>query len=152
MRRFMRGRVMRWIIRLLVVWVILGGLFYMFGMQVLIDAMNEKTRAEGYQQCMAQLTNDKTIGHANSPLNLEQGTNYCHCVSDTLTLTKEDMMELVKQRVQMKEQTPPAGFTKRAQELANNCTTELQRNLGFLPAESAAPAATPESSDLIPLN
>jgi hypothetical protein len=135
---------MRWLLRLLLFWAITAPLFYVFGLPYLLDMLSKKAQADAYTQCQQQLTKEGLVGSKNSPLNEQQGVGYCHCVSNRLILTKNDVFDLVQKK-------SPAALTALSESIAKQCNTDLQRMLGFLPAEpTATPVAAP-SSEMTPL-
>lgn len=122
---------MRWLVRLLIFWAITAPLFYLFGLPYLLDLLSKKAQTQAYDQCTAQLAKDGMTGKPDSPVTKERGEKYCHCVSDGLILTKNDVFDLMQRK-------PPAGLTARGQAQADTCTRTLQEELN-----SAAPAVTP---------
>jgi hypothetical protein len=121
---------MRWLIRMLLFWAITAPLFYLFGLPYLIDSLSNKAQTQGYAQCLAQLKNDGTAGGLNSPLTDFQGEKYCHCVSDRLIFTKNDVLDAVQKK-------PPAALNALAQSFADGCNAELKKMMGLTPATPA---------------
>lgn len=134
---------MRWLLRLLLFWAVCAPLFYMFGLPYLLDMLSKKAQGEAYAQCQQQLAKEGLIGSKNSPLNEQQGVGYCHCASDRLILTKNDVFDLVQKK-------PPAALTALSESISKQCNTDLQRMLGFLPPEPP-PATSAPASDMVPL-
>ena len=118
---------MRWLIRMLLFWAITAPLFYLFGLPFLIDMLSKKAQAQGYEQCATQLKTDGTAGGLNSPLTQAQGEKYCHCVSDRLIFTKNDVLDAVQKK-------PPAALNALAQSLADGCNAQLKEMMGLTPA------------------
>lgn len=137
---------MRWLLRLLLFWAISGPLFYMFGLPYLLDMLSKKAQTDAYTQCQQQLAKEGLVGSKNSPLNEQQGIGYCHCASDRLILTKNDVLDLVQKK-------PPVALTALSESIAKQCNTDLQRMLGFLPPEPQnQPTATPAAQEeMVPL-
>lgn len=118
---------MRWLLRLIVFWAISAPLFYVYGLPAMLDMLTEKARTESFDQCLAELTNQKQIGSANSPLSQQQGEQYCLCISARLIFSRADLMDVLQQK-------QPSALQAQAQSLSEHCTRELQQSLGFLPA------------------
>lgn len=118
---------MRWLLRLLLFWVITAPLFYLFGMPFMLDMMTKKTKNDAYTQCITTMTNEKQIGSPNSPLTQAQGEGYCTCVSGNLAFTQADLRDVLFKR-------QPAALSSLASAQAERCNRELQQSLGFLPA------------------
>jgi hypothetical protein len=136
---------MRWLLRLLLFWAITAPLFYVFGLPYLLDMLSKKTQAEAYAQCQQQLLKEGLIGSKNSPINEQQGVGYCHCASDHLILTQNDVFDLVQKK-------PPAALTALSESISRKCNTDLQRMLGFLPPESTPATGAPAHGDgMVPL-
>jgi hypothetical protein len=122
---------MRWLIRLLLFWAITGPLFYLFGLPYLLELLSKKAQAQSYSQCEEQLAKEGLVGQPDSPMTKERSEKYCHCVSDGLILTKNDVFDLMQQK-------PPAGLTSRGQAQADRCNNELQNELAT-PAHAVTP-------------
>lgn len=123
---------MRLIIRLVLFWAICAPLFYIFGLPMLIDHLNQKTRADAYKQCIDHLTKEGMIGSVNSPMTAEKGTTYCHCVSDDLTLTKDDILDIAQKK-------EPAAITAQSKAITERCNNDMQQSV-YTPPPSATPA------------
>ena len=119
---------MRALKRLLIFWAISAPLFYFLGIPLAIDHLSKKAQTQGYEQCVTHMKDQGMIGSVNSPISAEQGVEYCHCVSDSLTFTKKDLFDMVQHQ-------PPSALTALQQELADKCNANLQRAQGFLPPE-----------------
>lgn len=138
---------MRWLLRLILFWALMAPISYYFGLPIALEKLSAKAQTQALADCRTKLTTEGLVGSANSPLNPQQGEGYCHCMSDKLVLTKADLLDVVQKK-------PPAALTAMAQTIADGCNRDLQRSLGFLPAEPAA--ATPvdapaESEEMIKL-
>ena len=118
---------MRLLVRMLIFWAITAPLFYVFGLPMLIDMLSEKAQMQAYEQCITQLKNNGTAGSANSPLTAFQGEKYCHCVSDRLIFTKNDVLDMVQKK-------QPAALNALAQTLADGCNVEMKQMMGLTPA------------------
>jgi hypothetical protein len=125
---------MRWLIRMLIFWAITAPLFYFFGLPALLDMLSKKARSEGYTQCIAHLQKEGMMGSANAPVTAAQGETYCHCVSDRLTFTQNDVMDMVQKK-------PPAALTAMANALSQSCNRDLQQSMRGMP-----PAASPSAA------
>jgi len=112
---------------MLIFWAICLPLFYLFGLPYLIDMLSKKAQTQSYEQCLAQLKNDGTAGGLNSPLTAFQGEKYCHCVSDRLIFTKNDVLDMVQKK-------QPAALNALAQTLADGCNVEMKQMMGLTPA------------------
>ena len=130
---------MRWLVRMLLFWAISGPLFYVFGLPMLIDMLSKKAQMQGYEQCRAQLKNDGTVGSANSPLSDGQGEKYCHCVSDRLIFTKNDVVDMVQKK-------QPAALNALAKSLADGCNAQVKQMM-----DAPAMAPTPDENGMTPL-
>jgi hypothetical protein len=129
---------MRWLLRLVLFWVVSGSLFYIFGLPFALEKLTAKARDQSYTQCMGQLAHEGMIGGLHSPLKQEQGEHYCHCLSDGLTFTKNDLFDAAQGKV-------PAGLTALAQTLADKCNAELQAAQNPTASETPANAETPKA-------
>ena len=134
---------MRWLVRSLLFWAISMPLFYLYGLPMLLDMLSKKAQGDGYTQCTAQLTKEGLSGKWDSPLTPARGEKYCHCVSDGLILTKNDVFDLVRHQ-------PAAGLTALSKGLVDRCNDALQNELSA-PAPAAAPPAANEEPGLIHL-
>lgn len=139
---------MRWLLRLfvrmIVFWIIIAPISYYFGLPKLIDYMTNKVRTEGYNQCITQMTNEKMIGVAGSgaPLTQAQGEGHCRCISDGLTFTRDDLMEMVQQKLDGKPQETPKALAAMAEKIMQQCNTKLQQ-LQTIPPAGMQPAQQP---------
>lgn len=130
---------MRWLLRLILFWAISAPLFYFFGLPMLIEHLNGKTRRTSYDQCIQHLRDEGMIGSGIGKITPERGEAYCHCVSDGITFTKADILDMVKQH-------PPTALTELSQKLSHQCNDDLSREMNTTaaaaPAEENAPAST----------
>ncbi len=129
---------MRWLLRLLLFWVVSGSLFYLFGLPLALEKLTAKARDQSYTQCIGQLTHEGMIGGLNSPLKPQQGDHYCHCLSDGLTFTKNDLFDAAQGKV-------PAALTALAQSLADTCNAELQAAHNSTVSETPAGETKPQA-------
>lgn len=113
---------MRWLLRLLLFWAISGPLFYLFGLPKLMDYMNHKTRTATRDQCIAQLRDEGKLGSNPGQIPPTHAEQYCHCVSDKLTITRADLIDMVQQK-------PPTALTALSQNLGQQCGDDLTRVL-----------------------
>lgn len=121
---------MRWLVRLLLFWAIAIPLAYLFGIPALTDYMTKKIRTQGYEQCIATLTKEGTLGKPDSLLSQQQGEHYCHCVSDNLIFTKADLFDMVpKNTSEIGKPKQPGPLTALAKTIADRCTADLQKTL-----------------------
>ena len=127
---------MRWLLRMLIFWAISAPLFYVFGLPVALDHLNKKTRKDAYSQCITHLTNERMMGGANSPMSQTQGTEYCHCVSDGLTVTQNDLLDLVQKK-------EPAALTAASKLQTDACNSKLQGQMYGATPSVAAPQTAP---------
>lgn len=130
-----KGMPMRWLVRLLVFWAISAPLFYLFGLPFALDLLSKKAQSEALAQCREQMVTNGMAGRSDSPLSAVQSDNYCHCVSDGLLFTKDDLRDVV-----MKKQ--PAALNALAQSLASKCNDELNAQLQHLTPNAPLPPAT----------
>jgi len=125
---------MRRIVKLrLSFWLISVPFFYLCVLPWLMGQLAHKAQAQGYAQCETHLAAESLAGFANSPMTAAQGEKYCHCVSDGLILTKNDVFDLVRHQ-------PAAHLQTLGQGLADQCTTELHKEL-----YGTAPVDDPEA-------
>lgn len=87
---------MRFFKRFLLFWLLMLPVSYFFLLPLLQTKLSERTRADTLTECGRQLT---TAG-----FNAEAGAPYCQCLTEGLTLTRDDLFDLVKRR-------PPVQFT-----------------------------------------
>ncbi|MFZ4540983.1 MAG: hypothetical protein ACOYNL_04120 [Rickettsiales bacterium] len=129
---------MRWLIRMLIFWAISAPLFYLFGLPYLLELLSKKAQTQGHSQCIEQITKEGIIGKPDSPISPDRGETYCHCVSDGLTLGKNDVLDMVRKK-------PPTLLTATAQAQATKCTKELEDEMRARaqPSIPAQPAPTP---------
>lgn len=123
---------MRWLarllIRIIIFWAIVALLAYIFGIPALTDYMTKKVRTQGYDQCIATLTQEGTMGKPGSMLNQQQGENYCHCISDGLIFTKADLFDILpKNSSEIGTQKQPGPLTALAKSISERCNTDLQK-------------------------
>ena len=111
---------MRWVLRFLVLWSISGTLFYLFLLPWMMDRLNHKTQLQGYVQCITHLTDESLMGDLNSPITPEQGEKYCHCLSDGLILTKNDVFDITLHK-------PAAAFDALQKSLGETCEKDLHK-------------------------
>ena len=131
---------MRLLIRMLLFWAITTPLFYLFALPALIDMLSKKAQTQAYEQCITKLKNDGTAGSANSPLTSFQGEKHCHCISDRLIFTKNDVLDIVQKK-------SPAALNAMAQSLSDSCSTELKQMMGL----PVPPAPVAPEDEMVPL-
>ena len=133
---------MRWLIRSLLFWAMSAPLFYVYGLPYALDLLSKKAQTQGYAQCDTHLRSEGMVGSANAPLRIEQGEKYCHCVSDGLIFTRNDLTDAIRKK-------PPAALNALAQTLADGCNHQLEEMMGTSPT---TPKETPPSdTDVIHL-
>lgn len=125
---------MRRLVRFFLLWAISGALFYLVLLPLALDHLSKKAQGQGYDQCKTHLTEQALIGSANSPVTDEQGEKFCHCVSDGLILTKNDVFDLARHR-------PAKALGALAQQLADQCNKQLQKEM-FDPSRDPSMGAT----------
>ncbi len=130
---------MRWLLRYVLFWLIVGPLLYLFGLPILLDYLSKKSQVEAYDQCQTYLGKEGVNAASASPISPDRAEKYCHCVSDGLILTKNDVFDLVHHR-------PAAALNTLAQDKADTCNTALMHELS-----APAPQAAPDASGLIHL-
>ncbi len=130
---------MRWLRRMLIFWVIAAPLFYVFGLPALLHILSKEAQKQSLEQCLNQLQREGTTGKASSPLTLAQADEYCHCVSDRLIFTKNDLTDMAQQK-------PPAALNLMAQSLANSCNAIAKQSID---QPKGVPAA--DKNGMIPL-
>ncbi len=118
---------MRFLLRLLLFWAISLPLFYGFGMPYLLEKVTTKARADGYSQCLGGLRKTLMMDAPSAPLTRAQGDAYCHCLSDSLTFTRDDLMDKLQKK-------PMAHLEGQAQSLSTQCAESLKH-----PALAPAP-------------
>lgn len=119
----------RWLLRLLIFWGISAPLFYVFGLPAALDFMSRKISRDNYAQCLARLTSGELIVNYGSELSQSKGESYCHCTSDSLTFTRNDLWDTAQKK-------QPAELSAMAQSLADQCNAEFRA----APTATSAPA------------
>ena len=125
---------MRWILRFLILWTISGTLFYLFLLPWMMGHLDRKAQLQAYVQCITHLTDESLMGDYNSPIKPEQGEKYCHCMSDDLILTKNDVFDMTLHR-------PATALNALSQKLADTCNAQLHQQM-YDPVEAAPPEGT----------
>lgn len=149
---------MRWLLRIIITWAILLPLSYFIGLPYAADKLTQKTRQDTLTQCAQQLRDKGLLGDAQAALTQAQGDQYCHCLSDPLTLTREDILAMAKQRMIDHVQAPPARFEAQLKAQVDTCNTGLQQAIiekyrnaaGAAAPVSAPPSAPTEPGRLTP--
>lgn len=113
----------RWFLRTLLCWIIFLPVFYFLLLPLLMDKLQTKMRNDAYNQCQAQLTQDKLVGQPNSPFSLTEAETYCRCAGDAITLTHDDLIALAKRE-------RPERLENAMKPLVEACTATLQRGTG----------------------
>ncbi len=134
---------MRIVKRLFIVWVLGLVAFYFFGFPLLMDFVQTKARTDAYNQCIVQMNQQGLIGNAITP---DQAGDYCHCVADPLTFTRDDLGDVLQKKT-------PARITQQAKELVEQCNVSLQHimNGGYAqPAPPPQPYVQPTPSEQPP--
>lgn len=141
---------MRWILRLVVVWGILAAIGYWVGLPYAAKLLQTKTRTDTITQCQQQLAAQGMTNVPNAPVSAEQAGIFCHCLADSLTVTREDLLEVVDHYIKTGKQEPPARIRALMQTQVNTCNTQLQQSIMHHPsAPQAAPARNNEGETII---
>lgn len=103
--------------RLLIIWLVCVPLGLYFGFPYFTAYLQEKTRGEAYTQCIEQTAAQPEVFDPSNPAIANQ---YCECVRDGLTLTRDDMMQIIRKQ-------PPEGMQQRLDAQMNSCNQRLSR-------------------------
>lgn len=104
----------------LILWVILAIPAYIWGLPLLVRYVEQKTKTEILQQCMAQMLAQKTDG-----LTDDDRQFYCHCLNEDIHLSKSDLFEMARTR------TAPAKLRATLDGTATSCSAKLQQSIQF---------------------
>jgi hypothetical protein len=104
--------------RFLLLWLILLPVFYFWGLPVLMEKLTLKARAEGFASCMSQLKTQGLTEGPNAVMTSQKGESYCHCATDGLTFTHDDLMDAVQRK-------PAAKLNERMAYAVNECNGKL---------------------------
>jgi len=127
---------MRIFLRLLIFWAISATAFYLYGKPMLMDFIQNRTRADAYRQCLGQLNEQDLIGKT---LTAAQGDDYCHCVTDPLMFDDHDLLDAMQRK-------QPGHITAQAKELAEQCDTTLQQAISGTVAKPQAAGPAPDET------
>jgi hypothetical protein len=126
---------MRILIRSLIFWAICLPIFYLVGLPILMDKLDARIRGQNYDACFTHLKNEGLFGSGSAVLKKDQAEHYCHCVSDSLTLDRRDLFDLLKKR-------PPAHLTAAMKPVVEACNTELTQAMNAVITAAPAPRVT----------
>ncbi len=138
---------MRWLIRSLIFWAVCTPLFYLFGLPMLMEKLETSSRAENYTVCQQHLADEHLANVPSALLSPQQAEEYCHCVSDGITLTKSDLFDLALKR-------QPARLTEAMKPVVEACNETLQQALDRALNAGTAPRSTwePDGTETIHFN
>jgi len=120
---------MRWIIRFLLVWIILGTAGYFIGLPQAAKYLLKKTQDETLSQCQQQLQAQHLYGTPGAPLSPEKASSYCHCLADPLTLDRSDIFDMLQQYRVTHTRLPPARLTAQIKTQVDTCNPQLQHDI-----------------------
>lgn len=95
---FRFGKFMRWVLRSLLFWVISLPVFYLFGLPYLLTKLSDRARLESFVQCQTHLKEERIAYVPTALMKVDRADQYCHCVSDPITLTRADLFELARKK------------------------------------------------------
>ncbi len=130
---------MRWLLRFFIFWLIMLPLFYLFGLPWLMGLLSEKARTEAYADCFRQLREQQLIDSPTAIVRQPQAETYCRCVSAPITLTRDDLPDLIKKR-------PPERLTTLMKPVIEGCNADLERSI-HAAASGARPPETVRQPD-----
>lgn len=138
---------MRWLLRALIFWVVCAPLFYFFGLPLLMNSLQTKSRTENYTACIRHLQEEHLANVPSSLLSPQQADEYCHCISDTITLTQEDLFDIVQKK-------QPQRLEAAMKPIVDSCNETLQSTLNRAINSGTAPRSTydPNGTETVHFN
>lgn len=135
---------MRWLLRFFIFWLIMLPLFYLFGLPWLMGLLSEKARTEAYGDCFRQLREQQLIDAPTAIVRQPQAETYCHCVSAPITLTRDDLPDLIKKR-------PPERLNALMKPVIEGCNADLQRSMTAIISGARPPETVrqPDGTEVI---
>ena len=130
---------MRWLLRSFLFSCISLPLFYLLALPWLMGKLNVKTRAESYAQCQHQLHETGMAGSPTALLKAPQADAYCHCVSDSITLTRADLVPLAQHQ-------PPTRLTAAMKPTVDACNDALKAGINQTITTAPAPSVTRDAN------
>ena len=113
---------MRALKRILILWLAMLPVSYFWGIPFATHMLEAKTKTQALAQCAQQLHDQGLVGIANAPLNGAQGETYCHCITDPITLTRDDMLDMLRHQ-------PPAHLGGLMKTQVDTCNAALQHDI-----------------------
>lgn len=128
---------MRWLIRSLIFWAVCAPLFYLFGLPMMMHKLETKSRAENYTACQQHLKDEHIANVPSAMVSPLQADQYCHCISDPITLTQADLFDLVQKK-------SPQRLADAMKPIVEGCNTALQGQLNRAVNAGPGPSSTYE--------
>jgi len=107
---------MRTLLRLVVVWLLVLPLAGYFGFPYLTAYLQSKAQGEAYTQCLQQTAAQPAAFDPSNPAIAEQ---YCQCLRDGVTVTRDDVKALLRRQ-------PAPGIQQRVEAQVDTCTDRMQ--------------------------
>lgn len=112
---------MKFLFRLFIFWLLLGGAFWFWGAPYLMDMLSAKTRTEQAASCIQQLRQQNVVPR---PVSEANATHYCECMAEPLQFTLQDALHMQ----QTKALTPELEAAMKAR--APVCQPILDKAMG----------------------
>lgn len=138
---------MRWVWRSLLFWAVSLPLFFIFGLPVVLDKVNDKARVQSFTQCQEHLQSQGMAGTPTALLKPAEADQYCHCVSDPITLMKEDLPNLLQKK-------PPERLNAAMKPVVEACNAALTQSINDAARALPQPRTVvePDGTEIIHFN
>ena len=138
---------MRWLKRSLLFWALTLPLFYLFLLPWLLTKLEAKARNDSFASCQTHLTEEHLAHVPTAVLTDADAATYCHCVSDIITITRADLVELAQKK-------QPARLTSAMKPVVDACNATLQAGMNARINTGAQPRSTfgPDGTETVHFN